>query len=85
MSGMKKSSKKRNKVRRQEAPKPCRFEKEGTFEIDYRDVNLLSRYVSAQGKIQPRKKNNTSSFYQRQMKVAVKRARFLGLLPYIGN
>lgn len=80
------SKKKKNKkARRQEAPKPCRFTKEGTFEIDYRDIALLGRYVSAQGKINPRKRNSISSYYQRQLKVAIKRARFLALLPYVGE
>ena len=78
-------SKKKARVRRQEAPKPCRFTKENVFEIDYRDIGTLSRYVSAQGKIQPRKKNNVSAYYQRQLKMAIKRARFLGLLPYVGE
>ena len=55
------------------------------FEIDYRDIDTLRRYVTAQGKIQPRKKNNTSAYYQRQLNVAIKRARFLALLPTVGD
>ena len=77
--------KKRNRVRRQEAPKMCRFTRDKVFEVDYRDLDVLHRYVSAQGKIQPASKNNISAFYQRQLKIAVKRARFLALLPYVGN
>lgn len=80
-----KKRKKKNRARRPETPKPCRFTKEGVYEIDYRDINTLSRYVSSQGKIQPRSKNNTASKYQRQLKTAIKRARYLGLLPYVGE
>jgi small subunit ribosomal protein S18 len=80
-----KARRKNNKAARVEAPKPCRFTKEDLFEIDYRDVATLSRYVSANGKIQPRAKNNISAYYQRQLTVAVKRARFLGLLPTVGG
>lgn len=69
----------------QEAPKACRFTKENLFEIDYRDIEQLRRFVSAQGKINPRKRNSISSYYQRQLKVAIKRARFLALLPYVGE
>lgn len=81
------SQKKRKKkvARRTELPKPCRFTKDKIFEIDYRDLNTLGRYVSAQGKIQPRSKNNIAGKYQRQLKVAIKRARFLALLPYVGE
>ncbi|MFW5750931.1 MAG: 30S ribosomal protein S18 [Planctomycetota bacterium] len=77
--------KRRKRTRRQEVVKPCRFTREKVFEIDYRDIGTLQRYVSAQGKIQPRKKNNVSSYYQRQLKIAIKRARFVGLLPYVGD
>lgn len=84
--GGKFARKKRTKrAKRVEAPKACRFEKDGTFEVDYRDISILSRMVSSQGKIAPRKRNGTSAFYQRQLQLAVKRARFLALLPYVGE
>jgi small subunit ribosomal protein S18 len=70
---------------RTDAPKSCRFEKEGVFEIDYRDLSTLTRHVSAQGKISARKRQGTSAFYQRQLTTAVKRARYLALLPYVGE
>ena len=81
------ANKKRKKPRakRTEAPKFCRFEKEGTFEVDYRDIGVLYRYVSAQGKINGRKRNGSTAFYQRQVTTAIKRARYLALLPYIGE
>ncbi|MFW5830267.1 MAG: 30S ribosomal protein S18, partial [Planctomycetota bacterium] len=81
----KKRKKRKKFAKRIEAPKPCRFTRDDVFEIDYRDHRTLSRYVTAQGKIQPRKKNNVSAYYQRQLKTAIKRARFLGLLPYVGD
>ena len=84
--GGKFAKKKRMKrQKRVEAPKPCRFEKEKTFEIDYRDLETISRFVSSQGKISPRKRNGNSAFYQRQMQLAIKRARHLALLPYVGE
>lgn len=77
--------KKKARAKRAEAPKFCRFEKDGIFEVDYRDIGTLGRYVSAQGKITSRKRNGCTAFYQRQLNIAVKRARFLALLPYVGE
>jgi len=81
----KKNLKKRPKrAKRVEAPKPCRFEKDGVHEIDYRDISTLGRYVSSQGKMSSGKRNGNTAFYQRQLATAVKRARYLALLPYVG-
>ena len=60
----------------------CRFTAEGTEEIDYKDVALLKQYVTETGKIVPSRITGTRAFYQRQLSLAVKRARFLALLPY---
>jgi len=60
----------------------CRFTAEGITEIDYKDVNLLKQNVSESGKIVPSRITGTSARYQRQLADAVKRARFLALLPY---
>jgi small subunit ribosomal protein S18 len=60
----------------------CRFTAEGIAEIDYKDLNLLKAYVSESGKIVPSRITGTRSFYQRQLGQAVRRARFLALLPY---
>ena len=60
----------------------CRFSAEGTVEIDYKDLNLLKQYVSESGKIVPGRITGTSAKYQRQLADAVKRARYLALLPY---
>ena len=62
--------------------KYCRFSAEGIKEIDYKDLNLLKQYVSESGKIVPSRITGTSAKYQRQLADAVKRSRFLALLPY---
>ena len=59
----------------------CRFSAEG-LEIDYKDLALLKQYVSESGKIVPSRITGTSAKYQRQLSDAVKRARYLALLPY---
>ena len=62
--------------------KYCRFTAEGISEIDYKDLNLLKQNVSESGKIVPSRITGTSAKYQRQLATAIKRARFLALLPY---
>jgi len=62
--------------------KYCRFTAEGVKEIDYKDLVLLKQYVSESGKIVPSRITGTNARYQRQLADAVKRARFLALLPY---
>jgi small subunit ribosomal protein S18 len=65
--------------------KYCRFTAEGISEIDYKDINLLKQYVGESGKIVPSRITGTKANYQRQLASAVKRARFLALLPYTDN
>jgi small subunit ribosomal protein S18 len=60
----------------------CRFTAEGVKEIDYKDLETLKAYVSETGKIVPSRITGTKAKYQRQLATAVKRARFLALLPY---
>ena len=60
----------------------CRFTAEGITEIDYKDLNLLKSFVSESGKIVPSRITGTSARYQRQLAQAIKRARYLALLPY---
>ncbi len=62
--------------------KYCRFTAEGVKEIDYKDLNTLRNYVTETGKIVPSRITGTSARYQRQLAAAIKRARFLALLPY---
>ena len=60
----------------------CRFTAEGVVEIDYKDLNTLRQYITETGKIVPSRVTGTKSNYQRQLSAAIKRARFLALLPY---
>jgi small subunit ribosomal protein S18 len=63
----------------------CRFTAEGISEIDYKDLSILKQYVGESGKIVPSRITGTKAKYQRQLATAVKRARFLALLPYTDN
>ena len=60
----------------------CRFTAEGVTEIDYKDLDTLKQYVSETSKIVPSRITGTKAKYQRQLATAVKRARYLALLPY---
>lgn len=62
--------------------KVCRFCKEGVEYIDYKDVNLLQRYIMPVGKILPRRITGTCAKHQRMLSKAIKRARQAALLPY---
>ena len=62
--------------------KYCRFTADGVKEIDYKDLNTLKNYVTETGKIVPSRITGTRAQYQRQLATAIKRARFLALLPY---
>ena len=62
--------------------KYCRFTAEGVEEIDYKDLATLKSYVTETGKIVPSRITGTRAYYQRQLATAVKRARYLALLPY---
>jgi small subunit ribosomal protein S18 len=65
--------------------KICRFTQNKVKYIDYKDVKLLQRYVTEQGKIIPKRITGTSSKYQRQLSLAIKRARHMALLPYVSD
>ena len=60
----------------------CRFTAEGVTEIDYKDIEVLKQYISETGKIVPSRITGTKARYQRQLAKAIKRARYLALLPY---
>ncbi len=60
----------------------CRFTAEKTVEIDYKDLDVLKAYITETGKIVPSRITGTSAKYQRQLATAIKRARYLSLLPY---
>ena len=62
--------------------KSCPFSEKGAPEIDYKDVRMLQKYISERGKIIPSRITAVSTKKQRELATAIKRARFLGLLPY---
>ncbi|QCI21268.1 30S ribosomal protein S18 [Buchnera aphidicola (Hyperomyzus lactucae)] len=60
----------------------CRFTAEHVKEIDYKDITVLKNYITESGKIVPSRITGTRAKYQRQLSKAIKRARYLALLPY---
>ena len=60
----------------------CKFTAEGIDYIDYKDLDILKEYISETGKIVPSRITGTKAKYQRQLATAIKRARFLALVPY---
>ena len=60
----------------------CKFTAEGTKQIDYKDLETLKDYISETGKIVPSRITGTKARYQRQLATAIKRARYLALIPY---
>lgn len=75
MGGGRKGRGKRKKV--------CYFTANGITHIDYKEVDLLKKFVSERGKILPRRVTGTSAKYQRKLTIAIKRARTMALLPYV--
>lgn len=63
--------------------KKCYFTENKVTEIDYKDIELLRKFISANGKIAPRRVTGTSAKWQRHLATAIKRARHMALLPYI--
>ena len=60
----------------------CRFTADGVKQIDYKDLDTLKAYITETGKIVPSRITGTSAKYQRQLATAIKRARYIALLPY---
>jgi small subunit ribosomal protein S18 len=65
--------------------KICRFTQNNVKYIDYKDVKLLQRYVNEQGRIIPKRITGTSAKYQRELSIAIKRARHMALLPFVSD
>ena len=81
-------NKKFDRRRQQQNPlfkrkKFCRFTVAGVEQIDYKDVETLKDFIGDNGKITPARLTGTKAHYQRQLDTAIKRARFLALLPYV--
>ena len=67
----------------EERKKFCPFSQPGSPVIDYKDIRLLSRYITEKGKIIPSRISSISTIKQRELSKAIKRARFLALMPYV--
>lgn len=74
-----------NFLKKKPKKKVCYFTKNKIKYIDYKDVELLKRFISPSGKITSRRATGTSAKYQRMLAVAIKRARYMALLPYIAD
>ncbi len=72
-----------NKGNRRRSRKRCYFTENKVEYIDFKEYELLRRFISDRGKILPRRVTGTKSFYQKHLAVAIKRARFMALLPYV--
>lgn len=81
-NGKKEKDKKRGSKQLFRRKKFCRFTAEKVKQIDYKDVDLLKEFINENGKIIPARITGTKAHYQRQLSDAIKRARFLALLPF---
>ncbi|MBC1972887.1 30S ribosomal protein S18 [Listeria welshimeri] len=77
MAGGRRGGRRRKKV--------CYFTSNGITHIDYKDIELLKKFVSERGKILPRRVTGTSAKYQRKLTVAIKRSRQMALLPFVAE
>ena len=68
---------------RQKRKKTCYFTDNKIEKIDWTNVELLKKFVSDRGKILPRRVTGTKAIYQRELAVAIKRARHMALLPFV--
>lgn len=66
-------------------PKICQFCADKNLEIDYKAADMLRRYVTEDGKIRPRRQTGTCAKHQRALANAIKRARHIALLPFVGE
>ncbi len=78
MAGMRKGG-------RQKRKKVCYFTSNGITHIDYKDTELLKKFISERGKILPRRVTGTKAKYQRKLTIAIKRARIVALLPFVAE
>lgn len=65
--------------------KHCPFTAAGIKEIDYKDINTLTKFITERGKILPRRITGVSSFHQKRLASAIKRARHMALLPFVAE
>ncbi|RKZ28967.1 30S ribosomal protein S18 [bacterium] len=81
----KKQSNRKNRKKKQEhrRHRQCPFCANPNIDIDYKNIDLLRRYVNDRGKIVPRKNTGVCAKHQRRLAKEIKRARFLALIPYV--
>ena len=72
-------------VKKRSKKKVCYFTKNKVKYIDYKNVELLKKFISSSGRISPRRLTGTSAKYQRELARAIKNARYMALLPYLGE
>ena len=65
--------------------KRCPFIAAGFKDIDYKDINTLSKFITERGKILPRRITGVSAYFQKRLAVAIKRARHMALLPFVAH
>ena len=65
--------------------RPCPFTALGVKEIDYKDVETLKMFITERGKILPRRITGVSAYHQRKLAAAIKRARYMALLPFVAK
>lgn len=63
----------------------CPFKAAGVKHIDYKDINTLARFITERGKILPRRISGVSTTYQRELVRAIKKARYMALLPFVSD
>jgi small subunit ribosomal protein S18 len=66
-------------------PRVCQFCTDPSTKIDYKQVDMMQRFISEEGKIRPRRQTGTCAKHQRQLAKAIKRARHIALLPFTGE
>ncbi len=66
-------------------PKSCPFTAAGVKEIDYKDVETLKMFITERGKILPRRITGVSAYHQRKLAAAIKRARYMAILPFVAK
>ena len=73
------------KTRGRRVPKRCPFLAANWQNIDYKDIETLKRFITERGKIMPRRITGVSAYYQRKLAQAIKKARFIALLPFVAE
>jgi small subunit ribosomal protein S18 len=75
----------RNQRRRYSRPKYCQFCADSSIELDYKNLDLLKRFVTEGGKIRPRRQTGTCAKHQRALAIEIKKARHIATLPFSGE